>query len=101
MRAVVIIFGTSRILLLVCCRAEGEGVTINGHHYPLHDAALTCDFPLCVSNVFEDRSPAYPFGKRTNRTCSETERRIYRCHPISFALILGWALIFLWQKDFR
>jgi len=36
---------------------KAEGVTITGLKYPLEDAALTCDYPLGVSNEFTG-SPA-------------------------------------------
>ncbi|MDY2655737.1 MAG: thiamine diphosphokinase [Candidatus Limiplasma sp.] len=38
-------------LVSVFCHSEqAEGVTLTGLSYPLSDAALTCDFPLGVSN---------------------------------------------------
>lgn len=35
-----------------CHGARAEGVTLSGLKYPLHEALLTCDHPLGVSNMF-------------------------------------------------
>ena len=40
-----------------CHGAIARGVTLQGLSYPLENAELTCDWPLGVSNAYEDRQP--------------------------------------------
>ena len=41
----------------LCMGAPCEGVTLEGHSYPLLDAVLTAEFPLGVSNEFAEDAP--------------------------------------------
>lgn len=40
------------VVSVFCHGARAEGVTLAGLKYPLHEALLTCDHPLGVSNAF-------------------------------------------------
>ena len=45
-------------LVSVFCHGQtARGVTLQGLSYPLEDAVLTCDYPLGVSNAYEDPQP--------------------------------------------
>lgn len=44
--------GHEGAISVFCPDGEARGVTLDGLHYPLHDAVLTSAFPLGVSNQF-------------------------------------------------
>ena len=48
--------GASGVVSVFCAGCKAEGVTITGLKYPLSEAALTCDYPLGVSNEFTGAS---------------------------------------------
>lgn len=45
------------LVSVFCHGNEARGVTLEGLQYPLHDAALTCDIPLGVSNHYDADHP--------------------------------------------
>ena len=45
------------LVSVFCHGNEARGVTLEGLQYPLHDAALTCDIPLGVSNHYAADHP--------------------------------------------
>ena len=44
--------GAHGYISVFCAGARAEGVTLRGLKYPLENAALTCEYPLGVSNEF-------------------------------------------------
>jgi thiamine pyrophosphokinase len=53
----------SGILSIFCFGPDAEGVDIEGGQYPLHDATLSAEFPLGVSNHFQ----GHPITVRVRR----------------------------------
>ena len=45
------------LVSVFCHGNEARGITLEGLQYPLHDAALTCDIPLGVSNHYAADHP--------------------------------------------
>ena len=45
------------LVSVFCHGAIAKGITLQGLSYPLENAELTCDYPLGVSNAYEDRQP--------------------------------------------
>lgn len=45
------------LVSVFCHGAKATGVTLEGLQYPLHNATLTCDYPLGVSNHYQSERP--------------------------------------------
>lgn len=45
------------LVSVFCHGAKATGVTLEGLQYPLHNATLTCDYPLGVSNHYRSERP--------------------------------------------
>lgn len=57
--------GQTGLLSLFCVGDRAEGVTLTGLKYPMEGGALTCDFPLGVSNEFTGLPTAIEVKKGT------------------------------------